>query len=297
MRYYTTIPEKWEDSETVNALEATRWLLETFPESVTLQPHDRLEFVPAAEPRYTGDSDIVRYARIWIDRHTLSSDYVGSFVDRANLVSLMDECPDIVEEWHLDYGGTVGGWEFELDESGDWVEGAEWDGDQFRILVESLDSLESYPILDEQVWTELEQEALGEAWEEAWKSIEREYPLDRIASRCDWVEEPPAGYVWNVDAMIEHAQSGAVDWDILQRFETVEGTQAYVDADELARAMLEWAIKDEREIYKPADWLDPTHPDFHLPGSVGRRAALHNSKVAEIRTEALRCGSNWDGNG
>lgn len=306
-RMHREIPADWHDAETIPVTDAVAFLLEHCADGID-DNGDRLESF-GYEPETGRHRGYRRYRQFYI-RHSLSGDYVGSFVERSNCAVLVEDiAPSILYEMAFGYGATAAGFEILLDEDGEFA-GAdsdgqtEWPASEFVELVEALDAMEAYPSLDEDAWSEMEREALDGAWEECRRDLERyaiDNMIDTLAEHApdigpDAWHECPAGWEPDPEGLIARYLDGdnAPNWDVLQRFESVEGTQAYVDADELARAIIEWAIEDGFPIYRPAPWATPGHPDFDLPASVGKRASLYNREVAEIRNEALRVGSTWD---
>lgn len=293
------IPDDWHDAETIPVTDAVAFLLEHCADSI-FGNGDRLESL-GYEPDTLRHRGYRRYRQFYI-RYSLSGDYVGSFVERSNCAVLIEDvAPSILYEMGFSYGATAAGFEILLDDEGEFASAdsdgqTEWPASEFIELVEALDAMEDYPALDESLWSEMEREALDEAWAKCRRDLER-YAIDKVVdSGMDWIPECPSGWEADPEGLIARYLDGdnVPDWDVLQRFESVEGTQAYVDADELARAIIEWAIEDGFPIYRPAPWATPGHPDFDLPASVGKRASLYNREVAEIRNEALRVGSTWD---
>lgn len=200
-------------------------------------------------------------------RDTGSGDYVGGFVEASNRKVLLEDCPSIVGEVYGDYGYAVA--------TIDPESFSTWDGAELDTLCGHLDELRRYPVLCEELWSELEEEARSTAWEE-----ETLYVLRAIATRAD--DAVDRGYTLDAERLLSDWMDGAgCGWyeDII----TVEGVSAYVDTDALVDIIMD-EYGDILEGYViPEPWNDPTKPEYHKSGSVGKRASLHNARTQADR--------------
>lgn len=86
------------------------------------------------------------------------SDYGGSLVNRSNSAYWVKKYPEIVE---LRHGGHNSVWTVIPDEKLNTIDGAD-----LERIVDDLDSLEDYPLLDEDGHSTMQMEAQWEAWDE-----------------------------------------------------------------------------------------------------------------------------------
>lgn len=98
------------------------------------------------------------HLELWIPPQCSYSDYGGSFTDKANIQALLRDHPDIFEESGGSHGWTTCGMTEEkrlaLTE------------DQWNSIKDEIEGLEDYPVIDEDLWSQLEWESKEEHWEE-----------------------------------------------------------------------------------------------------------------------------------
>lgn len=167
--------------------------------------------------------------------YTSSGDYVGSRVETSNCEMLRENYPDIVCVKHYGFGGTAARvW------LGDLVDSMAKNHPSHAIW-DDLKSLQSYPVLDEQLMYELEMEDMLEAWTSwAQSDLMREIGALTIAddSDLDWSDLHP----------IELGDLEGAPWD----FGHAEGCSWYFDIELLAKHVIEhrpylvrWVTKQE----------------------------------------------------
>ncbi len=94
---------------------------------------------------------------------TTCGDYVGSLVERSNM-KVLEDTFDFV---------TIQSWPYSTETAVIWFSDLEFicdNPEKFHELLEMLDGLENYPLLDEGQWSEEESEATSEAWENCYCS-------------------------------------------------------------------------------------------------------------------------------
>lgn len=199
-------------------------------------------------------------------RYTASGDYVGGFAEEANRKVLLEDCPSIVDVYDgFDYAVAV------IDPE----HFSDWDSGELETLCDCLDSLEVYPVLSDDLWIELKDEARWAVWDEEQPYVLRAI-VDRTKDMCD------AGYTVDAERLLSDwlkTADGDWWWDIV----IVEGKSVWVDTDNLVDIVVsDYGDKlGEYVILEP--WNDPTRPEFHAPEAVGKRAAIHNAKAQAER--------------
>ena len=266
------VPTRWyDDGATIQRATLLSFLIENFPD------------------HWIADTTSYSSVRGYYIPLSLSSDYVGSFVERSNCKELLEEIP-FLSELSWGYGGSAAGVYLPFDEPGTEPVDAT---DALR-LFELLEGLESYPVVNEDGWSELEWEAISEAWGEAWDDVDR-YIDDQWEKVTG--DYPPRDMELDVDAMIAHYREAEKweDWDLRDSLTSVEGTQVYVDPDAIAKIIVEWCVEDDPTAFlKVAGFLDAASPFYRTPSAHGSRVAYFNSQIEELRTESLRVGSTFD---
>lgn len=282
-------PDTPEDA-TVPAADGLAWLLEHFADMMEEQ-HSTLHRTADGYTR----------VRVYSVRYTWAGDYVGGFVERANLDVLLEDIAPSILSRHFEMYGTEFAAIYGPDRPEDpWPEGADrWPLSELHELAEALDSLSEYPVLDEQAWSDLEWSAIQDAWREFWEGG-LEHALGRIDESepedFPWLPPRPAPeYILDIPRITEYGTDvWAADNDNLWDLHAVEGLSVWIDADSVAAGILTDYVGDGRDPWVVAPLYDPNSSEFYAPGAVGKRAARFNREAAELRTEALRTGSNFD---
>ena len=137
------------------------------------------------------------YPSLWVPKFASWSDYSGSYVDRANGKALIRDHGDLFEEGHGGHG-TV------------WVGIAEdkrlaMTDEQWEAIKDIIDGLENYPIIDDDLHSEMEMEAKYEYWEEYGREGVREFLTKKFNT------------VGDVDASIAVAARRNEFWDTMLR--------------------------------------------------------------------------------
>lgn len=113
------------------------------------------------------------YPGLWCPKFTSYSDYSGSFVDKANAQALKEAFPELFEEGHGGHG-TV------------------WTGipedkrltipeDDYERLRDMIHGLEDYPVIDDELLSNLEWKAKEEFWEEYGRDGIREALIEKFS--------------------------------------------------------------------------------------------------------------------
>lgn len=231
------------------------------------------DYVDVLEEEHKYGERIIFPPPRYIIRCTESGDYVGGFIEESNRKVLLEDCPSIVEEVHqgFDYSPAV------IDPE----HFAEWDSGELEILCDYLNQLERYPALNDDLWVEMEDEAKWNAWEEEIPYVEQAL-ADSAEEACS------VGNGYTVDAKrllsdwLDACSEALWECNII----IVEGKSVWVETERLIELILS-ACGDELEdlatYIVPQPWNDPTQPEFHESGSVGRRASIHNAKAQAER--------------
>ena len=148
---------------------------------------------------------------LFIVPNTTGSDYSGSLVERSNYQAFLDEYGDIPGV-HTTFGG--------YDTFGILVESSIDD----EGLLEALAALESYPVLDDSLYSEMEMEAQFEAWK-SWASsdfgsaLEKEFGVE--------IESPENPSM--ITLFLEAAENANEYWV------NEQGSEMYIDIDRIVR--------------------------------------------------------------
>lgn len=117
--------------------------------------------------------------RYWIPDYMSGSDYSGSLLEVNNVAVFRDTFPDGEDQWWCEVSGGFGTFAIVVDTTALPEDAREW-----------LDSLESYPSIDDESLSALEIEAQNEAWKD---SVCREFVqcLDkRLSAEFEASAEP-----------------------------------------------------------------------------------------------------------
>jgi hypothetical protein len=108
---------------------------------------------------------------IWEFPHSGFSDYSGSMLERANAQSWKELLGDIVTEVHGGHGTTLIGIHDKDDEDTDL---GSLTGEQMGIIEDTVRALQNYPVLNDELMSELEGEEYDRAWEDFYRKDYRE---------------------------------------------------------------------------------------------------------------------------
>ena len=137
------------------------------------------------------------YPSLWVPQFCAWSDYSGSTMNKANGKTLIDDHGDLFEEGHGGHG-TV------------WVGIPEdkrlaMTDEQWESIKGIIEGLEDYPVIDDELMSEMEQEGKWEDWQEYGRDGLREALVEKF------------GAVGDVDAQIAVAGRKNEFWDALFR--------------------------------------------------------------------------------
>lgn len=174
-----------------------------------LKDHQLVTFVPAGQYSYA-DPDY------WQLDCTLSGDYCGSYCELANFQAL-DEEHDFLEVNHFGCGAKC------LVMTDEGLQDADLDG--LKSLLESLDSLTDYPVLDDELMYKLEFEAFQEQWEDCG----RKKFMQALGEAFEDKSEAEIDEIWR-----EVDSRGDQLW-----FSEGPGLSIYIDTDRAVKLVLE----------------------------------------------------------
>jgi len=124
------------------------------------------------EDRLKGKLSWNEHLEAWELPGSSFSDYGGSLVDRSNSAYWLKKYPDLVE---LRHGGHNSVWTVIPEEKLNTIDGAD-----LERIIDDLDSLEDYPLLDEDGHSNLQMEAQWEAWDEDYRDEYRKELLKKF---------------------------------------------------------------------------------------------------------------------
>lgn len=222
--------------------------------------------------------------------YTGFSDYSGSMVERANLKYFLERYDDKIK--HV-IGGHGSEWGMILK-----VNLNMWNDDDWECFTDDVEGLENYPLIDEDLHSQMEQEAYDEGWNSWAKDDFKKEVWKVIQDEVEQCKDPETFEAW-FDAWFETDEVRVFFEDLREEaneyWEIEEGGSAWIRVDDIVENGVKEGTVSFAALYRKCRPEDPRQTKFGFDADVAEALVEHvlseeGEDLRDLASSAVKTG-------